>query len=96
MTTSPDDPLELPETITSVEEIQQLVRWCIATIGPGYHPDTPAEDYVDPENRAVFDPAMCVRLNELHRQVFCHPDGAAIYDIGLALQREALGFPDED
>lgn len=70
-----------PSFLNDREKAIQFVRWCVAELGLGYHPDTPFGKYVDEQGHARFTSAEVRQLVELqgHAFEFCDP-----YEIGLA------------
>jgi len=77
---------KIPDPIITVEDAQQLVRWCVENIGLGYHPDTPFEEYINRERMASFDPKVAERLNGLHDRAF-ELLGDSIYETGMEILR---------
>ncbi|WP_020476362.1 hypothetical protein [Zavarzinella formosa] len=86
----------LPDSIRQPDDARSLVSWCIATIGPGYHPDTEAGDYVDANGNDLFQKSEGDRLDKLHEEAFGKGFGELMYEHGLTLQRAALAFPPLD
>ena len=52
-----------PPAVHDRKSAVHFVRWCVAVIGLGYHPDTPFAEYADHNGRAAFS-AAAVRLEE--------------------------------
>ena len=71
--------------------LRALTKW----IGPGFHPDTPASDYVRVDDgRPLFAPAEAARLDENLDRCFrlLDAEGRNPYDIAIKVQRRLLGF----
>ncbi len=71
-----------PTAVHDRKSANSFVKWCIhEKVGPGYHPDTRFEDYVDSTNQRAFALDECALLNALQDRAFefCDP-----YSVGLA------------
>lgn len=76
-----------PPDVVDHDSAIGFIRWCVATIGRGYHPDTPFSEYVTPEGNRFFTASEAARLDELQNASFkwCDP-----YELGIA-EFEAVG-----
>jgi hypothetical protein len=72
-----------------------LAEWCIDRVGAGYHPDTPAAEYVFDDGSRFFSFTRSELINELHAQVFERADADLIYECGLDAQHRILGWRPE-
>lgn len=74
---------ELPDSISCVADAEALVDWCIAKVGLGYHPDTPAATYSTDDGTGCFTEAQAERLDQLHDDAFVAGYADAMYKHGL-------------
>jgi hypothetical protein len=81
----------LPETPT-VREAISWVRGLARYIGPGFHPDTPFCDYVQPDGKPSFTGEQCESLErELERAWKClDAGGIDIYRVGLPMLKRMM------
>ena len=70
-----------PKPVGDSESAIRFIHWCVATIGLGYHPDTPFDQYVDAEGRACFTPKMASELDQLQNDAFKYCDP---YEVGFS------------
>lgn len=56
------------------DDVRAIVRKLALWIGGGFHPDTPAEDYVGPDGESVFSAADAVRLNKVLQIAYSFDD----------------------
>jgi hypothetical protein len=61
--------LSAPEVHDRASAIR-FVRWCVATIGPGYHPDDRFAEYVAADGERAFRPKDAARLETLAERAF--------------------------
>ena len=81
----------LPKSPTNrdcIRHVQRLVRW----IGPGFHPDTEFQEYVDEEGERLFDCATCAALEADLSRAWATLDaaGIGIYAVAAPVQRRML------
>ena len=68
----------------------RFIRLCVQEIGPGFHPDTPASDYIVIETgQALFDDSASGKLETLLERAFdfCDPYPVALGDALRVLKR---------
>jgi hypothetical protein len=77
------------EIVRDEESAKAFLNWCVQTIGLGFHPDTPFDDYIDSAtDEPVFDERTARKLEQKMRRafLFCDP-----YEVGLDLfERKVL------
>lgn len=52
------------------QEAETAIRATTFLFGPGYHPDTPFQDYMGHDGEALLPPSMAEIFNEQHREAF--------------------------
>ncbi len=67
-----------PPAVHDRKSAVHFVRWRVAAIGLGYHPDTSFAEYADRNGRAAFSAAESAWLEELVELAFEHCDPNAI------------------
>jgi hypothetical protein len=77
-----------PPSVHDRKSAVHFVRWCVAVIGLGYHPDDRFADYVAAGGRPTFRPKEAVRLEALAERAFAYCDP---YEIGCAEFERLLG-----
>lgn len=86
---------ELADAATAKETIAWL-RHVAKAIGPGFHPDTPAADYIRlSDDAALFTPEEAIRLDaDLQRSFeILKAVGRDPYTVCGRVQRRQLGMP---
>lgn len=77
---SSENPTDRPSTVHDGASAVAFIKWCIATIGLGYHPDTSFDQYVLADGARCFTDEETATLNALQSDAFnwCDP-----YEVGL-------------
>ena len=85
----------LPDNAGAADAIRWM-RHITKTIGPGFHPDTPAEDYVtDDDGIRTFRDEQTQRINNDLNRAFdlLKAVGRDPYAVAHRVQRRLLGMP---
>ena len=77
-----------PPEVHDRESAVRFVKWCVAEIGLGYHPDTPFGDYVDGDGHASFSAEEAGLLDRLTDIAFEHCDP---YEVGIDEFQQVIG-----
>ena len=85
-----------PPTLSTRADAREAVIWLrdlTKWIGPGFHPDTPASEYVDAAtDRALLAPRDASRLDRDIARAFhlLEEHGRTPYDVAIKVQRRLL------
>ena len=85
----------LPDPASAKDAVAWL-RQVTKEVGPGFHPDTPAADYVRfDDGHPTFTPEQATRFDRDLDRCFelLEAEGRNPYDVAIKVQRRLLGLP---